>query len=64
MKKLFFICVCFLFAITNCETLKEDEVVARKIMYRVSAVLESRYQLRYIVLPDLIKIRSQARFWI
>jgi hypothetical protein len=47
MKKLFFICVCFLFAITNCETLKEDEIIARKIMYRVSDVLESRYQLRY-----------------
>jgi hypothetical protein len=47
MKKLFFICVCFLFAITNCETLKEDEIIARKIMYRVSNVLESRYQLRY-----------------
>jgi hypothetical protein len=48
MKKLLFICFILLFAITNCDRLKEDEIVARRIIYRVSDTLASHYQLRYV----------------
>src|ERR1700733_4953817 len=51
MKRLFAIfCILLfaIFAITRCDSLKEDEIIARRLMYRVSDVLKSRYQLRYV----------------
>ena len=48
MKKLLFVCIIFLFAITNCDRLREEEIIARNLMYRVSNILASRYQLRYL----------------
>jgi hypothetical protein len=48
MKKLLLVCLILLFAITNCDRLKEDKIAARRIMYKVANILESRFQLRYI----------------
>jgi len=51
MKRLFFIfCILFfvIFAMTRCDSRKEDAIIAHRLMYRVIDVLESRYQLRYI----------------
>src|ERR1700733_11727937 len=51
MKRLFFIfCILFfvIFAMTRCDSRKEDEIIAHRLMYRVIDVLESRYQLHYI----------------
>jgi len=55
MKRLFFILsILFfvIFAMTRCDSLKEDEIIARRLMYRVIDVLESRYQLRYIAYSE------------
>ena len=48
MNQLFFIYFILLFVVTSCSSSKEDEIVAHRLVYRVSDVLESRYQLRYV----------------
>ena len=48
MKQLFFVYFILLFAVTGCDRLAEDEIIARRLMYRVSDDLESRFQLRYV----------------